>query len=180
MPFGNILPVQAERIRPHVRGRAVHDLGSGHDLILSFELLDLGASKVTAVDTYSPGQIEKPRIPGCVTYVRNSFENIDESIDVAFVSWPSSRENPGLTRLLRGASVVIYLGKCMDGLMCGSPDLFRYLSTRHVFAYEPDRNNTLIIYGGEGAKRPLLREELAGIDYSTMYFFDETLDRTGT
>jgi hypothetical protein len=179
MPFGNILPTQSKRIRPHVSGRKVHDLGCGHDLILSHELIDLGATEVVAVDTYLPTQVEERPLNKSVRYIRNSFENVDDVVDVAFVSWPSSHHSPGLIRLLSSASTVIYLGTCMDGLLCGSPELFRYLATREVLEHEPDRHNTLIVYGEKKVNRSLLPEELAGIDLSRIYFFDESR-KTGT
>jgi len=180
MPFGNILPFQAERIRPHVRARRVHDLGCGHDLSISYELLEMGAKTVVAVDTYAPDKIDRlKRNEQAVSYTQDSFESYVDLVETAFVSWPSSRHSPGLIRLLSSASTVIYLGTCMDGLLCGSPELFRHLATREVLEHEPDRHNTLIVYGEKKVNRSLLPEELAGIDLSRIYFFDESR-KTGT
>lgn len=170
MPFGKITPLFAERISPHVKGRKVHDLGSGDDLSLSLALVELGAKEVVAIDTYPYIQIATSP----VRYVRNYFESVvDEDVEVAFVSWPSNRSSSGLLELIRPASIVIYLGKCTDGSMCGSPELYRYFSKRAVIAHEPHHTNTLVIYGGESSQgRDLLPEELAGIDHERVYSFE--------
>lgn len=171
MPFGKITPLFAERISPHVKGRKVHDLGSGDDLSLSLALIELGAKEAVAIDTYPYVQLTTAP----VRYVRNYFESVvDEHVEVAFVSWPSNRSSSGLLELIRPAEIVIYLGTCMDGSMCGSPELYRYLATREVLTCEPHRANTLIIYGAElGFERVLLPEELAGIDHERVYSFEE-------
>lgn len=171
MPFGKITPLFAERISPHIRGKKVYDLGSGDDLSLACALIDLGAKEVVAIDTYAPMQLST--YP--VRYVRNYFENVEgEDVEIAFISWPSNRASDGLLKLIEPAKIIIYLGTCMDGTMCGSPELYRYLSTREVFACEPHRANTLIIYGHElPDERVLLPEEHAGIDHSRVHSFEE-------
>ncbi len=49
MGFGTLSPAQADLVRQHVAGRQVTDLGAG-DLLLSVELLRLGAAGIDAVD----------------------------------------------------------------------------------------------------------------------------------
>jgi hypothetical protein len=69
--------------------------------------------------------------------------------------------------------VVIYLGKCTDGTMCGTPRLWYLLSRREVLCHEPDRTNTLIVYGpGRDDIRLPLREEHAGINSDRLYTYD--------
>lgn len=169
MSFGRLSPIQAERVAGYVRGRRVHDLGSGDDFDLARALLGLGAKEVIAIDTYPAPRL----VPNGIRYIRNYFENIeDESVDVAFISWPSNRPNQGLIDLIRPAPFVIYLGNCMDGTMCGSPEFYRYLATRKVLEHAPERKNTLVVYGREGAEREMLLEEIAGSDHSRIHVFE--------
>ena len=49
MPFGQLNKAQLKALVPLVRGKVIHDLGAG-DLGLALELLNLGASKVIAID----------------------------------------------------------------------------------------------------------------------------------
>jgi len=175
--FGILSPAQKRALRPYVHGRVVYDLGSGNDLELAQQLTYLRVKEVVAVDTYpSPwaysttGYGPKGTSEEIIRYVRQDLVNFHEPVRTAFVSWPSNRPNPGLLRILKGASVVIYLGTNMDGTACGTPDLFRYLATRSVLAHEPDMRNTLIVYGQKGPAREPLPEELAGYDQSKIYY----------
>jgi hypothetical protein len=68
---------------------------------------------------------------------------------------------------------VIYLGKCTDWSMCGTPEMWRALRKREILVVSPDRYNTLIVYGPNEIERKAVLEEIAGIDTNRMYDFDE-------
>jgi hypothetical protein len=171
MSYGRLSAAQKNAIKMYVKDRRVHDLGSG-DFALSAVLHEMGA-KVTAVDyqTWEGGS----RVPAGVEFVQSRFKDFVGDIDVAFVSWPANNMNQGLVELLQKATKVIYLGKNTDGTACGNPELFRYLSTRRLHAYLPDRHNNLLVVGERLREpRPLTGEELAGIDQSRVYSHQET------
>lgn len=82
------------------------------------------------------------------------------------ISWPENdpEEPEALNQLLRKASVVVYLGKNTDGIVCGSPSLFTGLLPRQVLAYLPSPSNTMIIYGPCSRGTPkVYPEEFAGL-----------------
>lgn len=183
MSFGKLSPEQRRAVKPFVRDRVVYDLGSGDDLELAAVLVGMRAKEVVAVDTYptpwhtTTGYGPKGTAFERVRYVRNYFENVTDPIRTAFVSWPSNRPSEGLLRLVKRASLVIYLGNCMDGTMCGSRELYGHLHGRKVLVHLPEKKNTLVVYGAKGPPRDLLPEELAGIDHSRIYRSEEEYRR---
>ncbi len=65
-------------------------------------------------------------------------------------------------RLVRGASVVAYLGKNRDGIVCGARPLFEHFAERELLAYVPAPPNDLLVLGRwhKGSDiRPLPPEE---------------------
>jgi hypothetical protein len=151
MSYGRLTPPQRAALRPFVEGKVVHDLGAG-DGEMSLALVDLGAAQVIAVEEMhrNPAVLGKgPRIRREVkrfkTYAA-TMPVFGVTIDVAFVSWPDNRVDEGLLALVNAARVVAYLGKNTDGTACGGRDFWDALMLRPVYAYEPDRSNTLIVY----------------------------------
>lgn len=167
MSYGRLTPKQIEIVRRIVTGKEVHDLGAGN-LQLSGQLLQLGATRVTAIDRSLP-RCHESRI----TLVEGYFHDYREKIDVAFVSWPCNWQDMGLVRLVRESPVVIYLGKNTDGTMCGGRDFFDALSVREIRAYEPDPHNTLIVYGPKGVVRQPRGEEVAAQRLERIWSYEE-------
>ena len=161
--FGRPSQRQLQAIRHHVQGRHIHDLGAG-DLKLSNELLRLGATGVTAIDRwYIEGVVAPPDLR--ITLQGAYFGELgDLAPDVAFVSWPINQDQPGLFKVMRAASPVIYLGKNTDGSMCGHPKMFQDMRGRELLAYIPELTNTLIVVGRPLAvPREPTGEERAGM-----------------
>lgn len=157
MGWGTLNEKQAECVAGLVRDRDVTDLGAG-DLELARQLLWLGALTVRAIDKALPQTAPSYRL---ITLDREPFVTNPHSPDIAFVSWPTNQNGTGIVRLLERASMVILLGKCTDGTMCGGADLWDHVADREVLAYLPDRPNTLIVYGKGRVTRPLLPDEKA-------------------
>lgn len=173
MPYGILNQRQQMVVRTYVEGLQVHDLGAG-DLILSRKLLDLGAASVIAIEKeLSEGRkaTRDPRIT-CVEGYFHAYRGT--RIETAFVSWPCNWPDQGLIRLLVPCPVIIYLGTNLAGTMCGGSDLFCHLIEREVLAYEPDRHNTLIVYGPGRVERPLRGEEKAALNTDHMWSFEES------
>jgi hypothetical protein len=169
--YASFNPAQREAIAQHVRAKIVHDLGAG-DLILSRELLDLGARRVYAID-----KEDKPSIkpwPRGLHYKQEYFHNLSQTkMDTIFLSWPINHET-NLVPLIRGAGTLIYLGCNTGGTACGTPGLFLAMVSRKLLAYVPDPRNSLIIVGESlRAPREPTGEELAGMTmYDRMWSFD--------
>jgi hypothetical protein len=149
MPHGQLNIPQLTALRPLVHGKVIHDLGAG-DLGLALELLKLGAAKVIAIDkgynrTNEKYDSKSWNVPPEIEIRHQYFQDMNEEIDTAFVSWPANYDN-GLLRILMQTKTIIYLGKNTDGSACGTPDLFRYFATRKIDVHVPSRPNTLICY----------------------------------
>ena len=172
MPFGQLNKAQLKILEPLVRGKVIHDLGAG-DLGLSLELLKLGAAKVIAIDKVYNRIGEWlgsnfQNVPPEIEIRHQYFQDIDEEIDTAFVSWPANYEN-GLLNILKQTKTILYIGKNTDGSACGTPELFKYLATRKILAHSPSRPNTLICYTDQlacdyGKNNYRLLEEEAAIN----------------
>jgi hypothetical protein len=142
MPHGQLNEAQRELLKSFVDGKEVYDLGSG-DLGLAIELVDLGASKVIAIDKENRYQSFRD-IPPEIEMRSQYFSEVYDDIDIAFVSWPANYDN-SLLQILKKSKTILYVGKNTDGTACGTPELFRYLVTRKAIQI-PDRRNVLICY----------------------------------
>jgi hypothetical protein len=168
MAYGVLDSRQKKALRALIKGKKVHDLGCG-DQSLSDALVSMGAKQVIAVDSHPFGQ---PVL--AVTTVKSSFSDYaatspEPEIDIAFVSWPVNRSEPGLLSLVMRAKIVAYLGKCTDGTCCGWPMLFQHFLGRELLTYVPESLNTLCIYGSEiKVPRTGELEERAGLDWQKM------------
>lgn len=172
---GQLSKTQSAGLRGHVQGKKVYDLGSGTGE-LSFELVDLGAASVVAVDKENYNVKSTAQITVVRQYFRDFHVGLIEDPEVVFLSWPANRFDEGLLSIVRRAAVVIYLGKNTDGTMCGWPGLFNHFVQRQLLLYLPDRTNTLIVLGSVVGERLPRGEERAGIDiYSsrTWYTYDQ-------
>lgn len=182
MPHGKPTAEQIEAIAKHVRGRRVHDLGSG-DCILADMLLQLGAAHVTAVDAQCPyPSLGSPIFTPVVTEFRHYKPT--EPIDVAFLSWPSQYEelggrDGGLTDIVELAKTVVYLGSNTDMNACGSERLIEHFLRRDLLLQMPARQNTLLILGDiRATHRPPTGEEYAAWERvlkHRAYSFEEAL-----
>ena len=165
--YGTPTKEQARVIRPFVRGKVVHDLGAG-DLRLSKRLRSWGAERVVALDKKLPR-----KIPEGVDFKEGYFKDFTEAPEVVWLSWPVNHEAPGLVGILERTPLVLYLGTNTNGTACGGQDLWRHLRTREVLAYEADLSNTLIVYGVNRVERGLCGEEVAALDDSKWWTFQE-------
>jgi len=182
-------PEQEAIVTKHVSGHLVWDIGSG-DLALASKLMDLGATRIIAVDK-EEGIPKNSTLdivtvdaidPTILTYhmdthiqgvlLNRLFSECDDPKTISFLSWPPNGPN-GLLTVVQTTEVIIYLGKCTDGSMCGEPEMWRELRTREILNISPDRRNTLIVYGPNKVERRPVLEEIAGIDESRIYEFDE-------
>lgn len=170
--YGRLNEKQRESVAFHVKGKHVHDLGAGNGM-LSLELLQLGAAKVTAIDRHEV-PVKDPRIEVLKAYFHDLTSSRygqhpgDLKPEVVFVSWPPNHHDAHLWRLCREAAVTIYLGKNSDGMACGQPEMFENMVHRELLAYVPDRQNTLIIVGGSlSTKRKPMGEERAGLEMNS-------------
>jgi hypothetical protein len=159
--FGGLNQWQAKALQYYVRNRHVHDLGAGN-LYYANKLMELGAARVTAVDTLyedpvrnvfndkrswskcAPEGVELDDRPYALFH-----EKGPQTLDVAFVAWPTNTYSGtlGLELICLKAKTVIYLGCNFDGTMCGSQLFWQYLRRRPVLAHAPARRNTLLVYG---------------------------------
>lgn len=189
MPYGRLNTEQRAIVSEFVQDHLVWDIGSG-DLALASLLMDLGATRIIAVDKEEG--ISKSSTLDIVTVdeidptilnyqmdthiqgvlLNRLFSECDDPKTISFLSWPPNGPN-GLVTVVQTSEVVIYLGKCTDGCMCGEPRFWRELRTREILNVSPDRYNTLIVYGPNKVDRKPVLEEIAGIDDSRVYDFDE-------
>ena len=167
MSHGKLSSAQARIVAAFVKDELVHDLGAG-DLELARQLIALGARGVVAVDKNPTHK----RVP-LVRQVASHFHAFEEPIEVAFVSWPVNWQDLGVVGLVKRAPLVIYLGTNMDGIACGTGELYWDLSKREVLAHEPHPKNTLIVYGHRSVTRDPLPEEIAGMDPTRLYRYRE-------
>ncbi len=175
MPYGRLSLDQRKTLAKFVRGKIVHDLGAG-DLTLSHELLKLGAAEVYAID-----KDPKPSsaLPSRLHYKREYFHNVKSRMDTVFLSWPANYDT-NVVPLVQQAGTVIYLGCNTGGSMCGTPELFKAMILRELLAYEPHRENSLVIVGKvTGAPRLPTGEELAGLNVMSSYYSFDEAERLG-
>lgn len=173
MSYGNLNAAQKELLQPVVEGKTVLDLGAG-GCELSRVILDLGAPKVIAVDSgsaYTP----HPKIEFHRAYFERFLQQIAAPrYDVGFLSWPINHFLPALIPILGRCDRVVFLGTNTDGTMCGWVGLYEYLLTRRLDGYEPDRKNSLVIYGPPSKEpRVPVGVEWAGLDDDTMFTFEQ-------
>lgn len=157
MGHGFISDEMYTAIKTAVTDRAVIDLGAG-DLSYSSMLASMAAKNVLAMD-----KNPLDALPGVLTQ-QCSFEDFQETAEVAFLSWPSNTPLNGLNDILGRHDTVIYLGSNVGGSCCGHITLFRHLITREPTIHLFHPVNTLIIYGRENRRSPLCAEEVAGIE----------------
>lgn len=175
--YGRLSKSQRKTLRKFVRGKIIHDLGAG-DLTLSGELLDLGAAEVYAVD--KERRHYGPTADSRLHFKQARFHELTSPMDLVFLSWPVNAEEVGLVPIMKRASTVIYLGCNTGGSMCATPDFFRALLLRELLAYDPHRENSLIVTGKfTGAPRQPTGEELAGLSVMTSYYSFEQAEALG-
>jgi hypothetical protein len=143
------------------------DLGAD-DLSGTRALLDLGANQVLAVDRNPMPKTDDPRIRTEVNY----FHNLTEACEVILASWIVNW-HVNVEHLLNQADIIVCLSKNTDGILCGYPQMWEHLCQREVLAYVPDAHNSLTVYGPRQVERPKTGEEIAALDLSRIYRFDE-------
>jgi hypothetical protein len=162
MTYGKLNKKQIASVRKLVRGRVVHDLGAGN-LDLAHVLATMGAKCVIAIDEVS---LTPDPVHAAIVRRVQSFDDVREEVDVAFLSWPYNVPDAALIDILGRAHTIIYLGKNTDSVACGTPALFELFTRRCVLDYQPDKRNTLIAYRGKRTAREvtvLRGEERAGL-----------------
>ena len=156
MSWGSLSVAQAQVVRRHVRGRRVHDLGAGN-LLLSHQLIELGARRVVAVDMHMDFRVQTPG----VDFVCSSFRRFKDPVSVAFVSWPAQYGTRGLTQILSGATKVIYLGLNENmGTVCGGKAFWEAMRKREILHSVECLNNDLFVYGPRRVRREPNAHEL--------------------
>jgi len=178
LSWGHLFDEQRLAVQRVIAGRHVVDLGAG-DLSLAHELLELGASRVTAVDinpceswgplSFEPVALDHPapavaQSTDRLRLVVSSFADFTrpDDAEIAFLSWCDSYPKLKLVELLATFPTLIHLSKNTDSVVCGWPQLYAYLKTRRITAYHPRRRNTLVVYAGGPVERPARPEEIAG------------------
>lgn len=164
--YGRLSDAQAERLRPFVEGKVVHDLGAGRDCDLSLVLIALGAKRVIAIEKDPMTRLNHPDIEQHETHFSDYIKaHSEEKIEVAFIAAPRNARDWDLLRFVTSANRVVYLGKNTDGTACGSRQLFESFLTREVLAYVPEYPRTLIVYG-DTLKTPRVYR---GEEYAALY-----------
>lgn len=164
--YGRLSDAQAERLRPFVEGKVVHDLGAGPDCDLSLVLISLGAKRVIAIEKDSMTPLNHPDIEQHEIHFSDYIKvHSEEQIEVAFIAAPRNARDWDLLTFVRIAKVVVYLGKNTDGTACGFRQLFESFFTREVLAYVPEYPRTLIVYGGD-LKEP---RQMRGEEYAALH-----------
>ena len=162
MSYYELNEAQTQYLRDIIVGKAVVDLGSGNGSLCVLAM-DTGATSAQALDKDRVWVGDRdPRVKYHEAYF-HQWE-YPSPVDLALLSWPRNMNLTGLLRLLHGVKQVLYIGKNTDGVSCGFPDMFKYLSTREVLRYLPDRKNVMIHYGpGDRPDPGLYHEEWAGL-----------------
>lgn len=156
MSWGKLYQKQFDALLPHIEDREVWDLGAG-DLTLTRSILLLKPKRMVAID-----KERMPNVSGIET-MRSSFDNVlEDSLDVAFVSWPSNRYDSGLLRLIKAAKTIIYLGTNTGGSACGFKEFFEETSQRELLVDIPGRDSSLVIVGSRRMVRNPTVEEWIG------------------
>jgi hypothetical protein len=143
------------------------DLGAD-DLSGTRALLDLGAREIWAVDRNPMPKTDDPRIRTEVNY----FHNLTEAHEVILASWIVNW-HVNVEHLLSQAEIVVCLSKNTDGIQCGYRQMWEHLCQREVLVYVPDAHNSLTVYGPKQVRREKTGEEIAALDLSRVYLFDE-------
>ena len=173
--FGDLSTEQRNELKRFIAGKRVYDLGCGNGS-LTKSLVELGPVEIVGVDKdFSPKPFVDPSGKTSIRWLKKRFGEVDEKIDIAFVSWPiDSVGRSELAELLRKVETVIYLGKNNDGTWCGGPGLFRHLIRREVLAHAPESRNTMTVYGEEkNENRRVTGEEFASFHDARLYRFEE-------
>jgi len=168
LSFGHLTEEMHRVVESFVRGNQVWDLGAG-DMGHARTLLQLGATEIVAIDKDPRPSEERIR----VTEAYFTEVTPPNNIQVAFVSWPSNHQLPGLLPLLEVSEVVIYLGSNTSMDACGWVDLYEHLTRRELLAHVPYWKNSLIVCGDplpEGDLRPATPEETAALTGVMMPF----------
>lgn len=168
MPYGHLSEQQRKALRPFLEGKEVLDAGAG-DLGVASQLFSCGVRRVYALDKDLPRVSPDDRI----VLDRRAFEDYTGAPDLTLVSWPCNYAAKGLVGLTERSRVVVYLGKCTDGVLCGDESFWHALMNREVLLYSPDPRNTLIVYGETRLRRPHLGEERAGLYTNRIWSYEE-------
>lgn len=166
---GQLTDDQESVLSGEVRDQVVYDLGAG-SCRLSYRLLELGASKVIAVDR-NPDPDPKNH-PDQVEYRRAYFHELDPITEgLAFVSWPQQYLQ-GLVKLVKKAPKLVYLGCNTDYTACAPTEFWEHVTRRELLYHVPHHRNTLLVYGKRTSEqRELVLEEKAGLDRSKVYSY---------
>lgn len=164
---GRLSTAQEAAVAPYVHGQRVLDLGAG-DLALSHVMVAMGAQDVLAVDRHQMPVPQTPKIQAYVSY----FHDLEETRPVVLASWIVNW-NVGIERQLHAASHVIVLSKNTDMSVCGYPGMWGLLRQREVLLYLPEHPNVVTVYGPQQAPRGPTGEEIAALNLSHVYTFDE-------
>lgn len=170
--YGRLADAMRATLAPFIAGQTVYDLGAGA-LLLSRELVALGAARVVAIDRATPSDAVLSQARG-VEFRCRRFAEVDIlPTDIAFVSWPENTDPAGLVELLRPVRTVVYLGKNTDGTACGGTHFWRQMLSRPVLACERSRPNDLVVYGPVGeVARPLVPEEVGALAPEPVWWTD--------
>lgn len=160
---------QLQEIFARCKGKTILDIGAWNADLASL-LVENGAAHVTTLDKEDP-VLEENRYPTKISKVIATFaefqENYDHKVwDVGILSWPANNDyaSKPIVSILKQCAFIIYIGCNQGGTQCGTPLLWKHLSTLQVLKYLPTPNNTVIVYGNQFRDKPdLLEEEELGL-----------------
>lgn len=164
---GRLSIAQEAAVAPYIHGQRVLDLGAS-DLALSHVMVAMGALDVLAVDRRRMPVPQTPKIQTDVRY----FHDLGKTRSVVLASWIVNWD-VGIERQLHAATHVVVLSKNTDGSVCGYPGMWELLRQREVLLYLPECPNVVTVYGPQKTTRGPTGEEIAAVDLSHVYAFDE-------
>lgn len=170
MNIDSLSPIQQQTLVSFIQHHPkIVDLG-GYDGSLAHWLLGRGATSAVVVDKEKPRNRRRhPSLEYRCCYF-NTFAKamVTSKFDATIISWPPNYESCSrdLIYLLLASTNIIYIGSNESSNMCGTPTLWRYLSSRHIVVSVPSVPHNLIIYNDQPrdlVAQPLTHEEHCGL-----------------
>lgn len=169
MGFWALNQRQIDALKREIKGASVYDIGCG-DCSLSLWCLRNGAKKATGLDSRLKEQAFRVIELGLSKrklVLKEGHLNDTEPVkaDVGLLSWPFNLDQIDFVKHLKKCRTIIFIGNVFDGVCCGNPELFKWLSTRQLSERLAGSRNSMLVYRNRREKRLFCPEENAGWDW---------------